>query len=188
MTIMRIKITDEMKKQAAIEANKRDPYIRHHFEVPHLTSAERDMIGFLGEFACCEALNIDWRKNIREDYLKKDSGDLILNGKCFDVKTETVPSYYAKKIVYRTIGDNEKYGCRLIHQDQFPLLLQYDFVTFGLFFRESLDFWYPIGYLETAPIVKNYPPTNKRPDGEAYPFPGSPVPTSLLRPFHELLT
>ena len=27
---------------------------------------ERDIIGFLGEFACCELLKIDWENNIRD--------------------------------------------------------------------------------------------------------------------------
>ena len=39
---MRIKITEEMKKQALIEANKRDAYIKHHFEVGHMTKEENN--------------------------------------------------------------------------------------------------------------------------------------------------
>ena len=41
--------------------------------------------------------------------------------------------------------------------------------------------------LETKIILDNYQPTYKRPDGGSYPFPGSPVPTSILKPLSNLL-
>ena len=74
---MKIAITDEMRTQAKIESQKRDAFIKHHFEVDHLSYQERDELGFLGEFACCVALGIDWRKNIRESYYSIDDFDFI---------------------------------------------------------------------------------------------------------------
>jgi hypothetical protein len=185
--INKIKITDEMREHALIESKKRDSFIKHHFEVSHLSYDLRDQLGFLGEFACCELFGIDWRKNIRENYFTIDDYDLILNSKKIDIKTETVPLIYANKIISKTIHDNELYGRRLINSGQFNLLSKYDIVFFGLFIRDFLDYWYPIGYLESNIIKQNYPVTFKRPDGGNYPFPASPVPTSLLKNYKEIL-
>jgi hypothetical protein len=184
---MKVRITEEMKAQASNEAKKRDAYIKHHFEVGHLSYDERDQLGFLGEFACCALLGIDWRSNIRENYYNIDDFDFIIKGKKADVKTETLPFNYAKKIIDKKITDNELYGRRLINKGQFSLLKKYDIVIFSFFIRNQLDFWYPIGYLDTNTIINNYPPTFKRPDGGNYPFPGCPVPTSILKPFTDLL-
>ena len=183
---MKIKITDEMRKQAIIESKKRNNFIKHHFEVNHLSFNERDQLGFLGEFACCEFLGIDWKKNIRENYYTIDDFDFIINKKKVDVKTETVPYSYAQKIISGSIRNDELYGRRLINKGQFSLLKKYDLVIFSLFIRNQLDYWYPIGYIDTKTIIDNYPPTYKRPDGGNYPFPGSPVPTSILKPLSEL--
>ena len=184
---MKAVITDEMRRQAKIESNKRVNHIRHHFNVSHLSYSERDEIGFLGEFACCDLLGIDWRKNIRENYYTIDSYDIIVKNLKADIKTDTVPLQYTRRIIDKSINNNEKYCSRLIHKGQFNLLSKYDIVIFGIFIREQLDYWYPIGYLETETIIRDYPPTYKRPDGGTYPFPGSPIPTSILKPFENLL-
>lgn len=184
---MKAAITDEMRRQAKIESDKRETHIHHHFDVSHLSSRERDEIGFLGEFACCDLLGIDWRKNIRENYYTIDSYDIVVKNLKADVKTETIPLMFAKGIIDKSIGGNKKYCSRLIHKGQFNLLGKYDIVIFGIFIREQLDYWYPIGYLETEIIIRDYPPTNRRPDRGIYPFPASPVPTSILKPFEELL-
>lgn len=182
-----IPITKEMREQAIIESKKRDSFIKHHFEVKHLNKNERDEMGFLAEFACCTFFNIDWKKNIRENYLTIDDFDLKVKNYVIDVKSETVPYKYAQKIINGLIDDNELYGRRLINEGQFQLLKKYDIVIFSLFIREKTDIWYPIGYLETKIIIDKYPPTSKRPDGGIYPFAASPVPTSLLKPITDLL-
>lgn len=184
--MIKIKITDEMKNHAIIESKKRDAFIKHHFEVGHLTYEQRDQLGFLGEFACCELLGIDWKKNIRENYLTIDDYDLIINAKRIDIKTETVPNNYATKIINNTIKDDELYGRRLINKGQFGLLSKYDYVFFSLFIRENMDYWYPIGFIESQTIRNNFPVTYNRPDGGTYPFPASPVPTSLLKSYEKL--
>jgi hypothetical protein len=184
---MRAPITTEMKAQASVEAKQRDAYIKHHFEVKHLTHSERDELGFLGEFACCTLLGIDWKRNIRDNYYTIDNYDVVINGKKSDVKTETVPTSYAKKIISRTINDDDLYGRRLVNQGQYNLLNKYDIIIFGLIVRNNLDYWYPIGFIETSIIINNYPPTTKRPDGGHYPFAASPVPTSILKPFSDLI-
>ncbi|MFP3832491.1 hypothetical protein [Chryseobacterium sp. SIMBA_028] len=185
--MIKVRISDEMKAQAKIEAQKRDAFIKHHFEVDHLSPEERDELGFWGEFACSTALQQDWKQNIRENYLTIDSYDIIVNGKRTDVKTETVPEGFARKILSKEIDDDKAYGRRLINKGQFDLLSKYDLVIFGLFIREFPEVWYPLGYLETKIITDQYLPTYDRPFGGRYPFPASPVPTSLLKPFNDLL-
>ncbi|MFD3408903.1 hypothetical protein SKC37_09565 [Aquirufa sp. HETE-83D] len=175
-----------MRKQATLESTRRDAFIKHHFQVSHLTHQERDELGFLGEFACCDALGIDWKNNIRENYLTIDDFDFVVNGKRIDVKSETVPANYATKILNKTIKDDELYGRRLINKGQFSLLSKYDLVIFGMFIRDQVDYWHPIGFIETKVIIEKYPPTYRRPDGGNYPFPGSPVPTSILQPIENL--
>lgn len=184
---MKVLITEEMLVRAKVESEKRDAHIQHHFEVGHLSYEERDVLGFLGEFACCELLGINWKDNIRENYLTIDNYDFVINGLRTDVKTETVPNSYAQKILNSSIDDDGVYGRRLINKGQFNLLNKYDIVIFSLFIRNKLDYWYPIGYLETDYIMKNYLPTYKRPDGGNYPSSGSPVPTSKLKPIKDLL-
>lgn len=184
---MKILISDEMRHQAKIESQRRDAFINHHFEVGHLSYQERDELGFLGEFACCVALGIDWKANIRDNYYTIDDFDFIVDNKRIDLKTETVPFAYASKILNKTINDNELYGRRLINKGQFLLLTKYDIVIFGLFIRNQVDYWYPIGYTDTNTIIEKYPPTFKRPDGGNYPFAGSPVPTSILKPISNLM-
>ena len=93
-----------------------------HFEVNHLSYNERDELGFVGEFACCKFLGIDWKENIRDNYLTIDDFDFIVKIKKIDVKTETVPTKNAKKILRKEISDNELYGRRLINKGQFTLL------------------------------------------------------------------
>ena len=71
-----IDITNEMKAAAKQEANRRDQYIKHHFEVEHLSYQERDEIGFLGEFACSCLLKLNWKTNIRDNYFTIDDFDI----------------------------------------------------------------------------------------------------------------
>ena len=184
---MQVKITNEMVNQASIEAQRRNPYIKHHFEVEHLTPEQRDIIGFLGEFACCTLFNIDWRNNIRENYFTIDDFDFKVKGLRVDVKTETVPFAYIDRILNKNIDDYRAYGCRLINQGQFNLLNKYDIVIFGLFDRDNFNTWYPIGYLETKDILTNYPPRKNKPYGGEYPYSASPVPTSVLKPITDLI-
>lgn len=184
---MQVEITNEMVEQASIEARRRHPHIKHHFEVGHLTSEQRDVIGFLGEFACCNLFDINWRENIREDYVEIDDFDFEIDGKKVDVKTETIPSSYGKKVLDKTIDDDALYGRRLINKGQFGLLDKYDIVIFGLFIRGKYNTWRPIGYIETDEVLNFYKPTFNRPDGGKYPFPASPVPTSILKPITDLI-
>lgn len=180
---MKVKITEEMIEASKVESQRRNNYINHHFEVNHLSSQERDSVGFLGEFAGVSILGGDWKSNIRENYLTIDDYDIVVNGKKIDIKTETVPRKYALSIINKSINDDQLYGRRLINKNQLPLLEKYDYVFFGLFIREEMDYWYPIGIIDTQTILRDYPATIFRPDGNRYPFPGSPVPTSILKDY-----
>lgn len=184
---MKIEITEEMIEQAKIEAQRRNPHISHHFNVEHLSGEERDIIGFLGEFACCSLLGINWRSNIRESYSSIDDFDIIYNNKLIDVKTETVPDLYITKIILRTIDNNGLYGRRLINKGQVPLLKKYDIVIFGAFKRGNYNEWFPLGYLETDYILQNYSITKNRPDGGLYPFDALPIKTSDLKNIQDLI-
>jgi hypothetical protein len=187
MMIKKILITEQMKLAAITEAKRRAPHINHHFEVGHMSGEERDIIGFLGEFACCELFNIDWRKNIRKDYITIDEFDLKINNKKIDVKTETLPLKFFNLILNGEIDDNKLYGRRLINEGQSILLTKYDLVVFGAFKRDDLSYWYPIGYLDTETILKDYKPTRIRPDGGNYPFSALPVHNSILKHINLLL-
>lgn len=181
-------ITEGMKIVAGDEAEKREPYINHHFNPQHLSSLERNKIGFVGEFCACEILGINWKDNIRKSYLDIDSGDGVCKKGIYDVKTETVPKRYAEKILNHTIKDDEIYGRRLINGGQVSLLSKYDIVIFGLIIREKKDKWYPLGWLKTDYILKNYLPTYSRPDGGTYPFQALPIKTSDLKPIEQLFS
>lgn len=183
-----IEITEEMRIRAKQETEKRAQFVRSRdFQIKHMTIQERGEVGFLGEFACCRLLNIDWRSNIRKDYFTADDFDFKINGLKVDVKTETIPDYYANKILNGEIGDDETYGRRLINGNQFQLLKKYDVVVFSFFIRDRIDRWFPIGWLESKTIIEKYPPSFDRPDGGKYPFSGSPVKTSDLKPMYALL-
>ncbi|WP_202109162.1 hypothetical protein [Succinivibrio dextrinosolvens] len=188
---MGIKITDEMREYAHRESEKRESHIHHHFRVSHLSNDGTNFIGFLGEFACCEMLGIDWKLNIRENYEKIDSGDIKIGKYVIDVKTETIPQPYFDMVINNKIDDDEKYGRRLIFEKQFSLLSKYDYVLFGGFVRDYYSTWYPLGYISTDYILQHYQPTKKTPFGGEYPSPAAPVKTSELgriKKFIELLS
>lgn len=185
--MIRVNITNRMREVAKIESNRRDAYINHHFEVPHFTSLQRDIVGFLGEFSACNLFNINWQENIRSNYLVADHGDISKNSLIFDVKTETLPYKYLNKLLNNSIDDDELYGRRLINSNQVQLLNNYDIVIFGAMDRNNLNSWYPIGYLSTSYILNNYNITYTRPDGGQYPFAALAIRTSDLLPIENLL-
>lgn len=98
---MFVSITKEMVDRANIEIKKRDPYIKHHFSVEHLTEHDRDMIGFLGEFAMTELFGMDFKDQIRDNYFTIDCGDGKIQNLIYDVKTETIPEPYFNKVIAR---------------------------------------------------------------------------------------
>lgn len=177
---MPVRITETMRTRAAIEAERREPFIDHHFEVEHMDGNERNIVGFLGEFACCEYLGINWQTNIRDNYLTIDNGDIHIENLVIDVKTETIPGNYCDRVVNRTIDDDGTYGRRLITEEQVPLLDHYDYVIFGAFKRDDLSLWYPIGCIRTKKILDEYEIATDSPNGIHYPIPGLPVKTSEL--------
>ncbi len=194
MFISEIPISDEMYERASIERERRDPYINHHFEVGHFTGEERDIIGFLGEFACCELFNIDWRGNIRENYYSIDNGDIVLRGHIVDVKTETLPSSYLRKLKNDSLEDDSPFGRRLINDEQVVLLPKYEAVIFGAFIREDCTsnkfppFWYALGYASVRHDLNRYTITKARPFGGEYPTAVLPFKSSELRDIRKLVS
>ena len=167
---MSIQITEEMKEAAKREAMRRDPNIKHHFELEYMTGAERDIIGFVGEFACKTLFGIPWEEDIRDNYLQIDSGDIILPELTIDIKTETIPFSKLMDLVKGKISDDAAYGRRLINAGQMRLLEHYDYIVWGAIPREHPDQWYALGYLDTEYIRAHYPePVTVTPFGSHYP-------------------
>ena len=201
---MEIAITNEMIEAALAESKRRDVHIHHHFELPGVPSEVRDLIGFLGEFAGREAVGMDWRAGIRENYDVPDSGDILSSNGNVDIKTETIPFPYFNKLLRGTLSDNAAYGRRLINENQVPLLEHYDYVAWGAFPRtfsgvpkeKMLEFfrnpttrptWYSLGFLETRYILKNYPEVTKNnPFGTKYKYPCLNIRQSELRDIDDL--
>ena len=182
-------ITDEMKERAEEESKKRESYIRHHFDVEHYNSFTRNIIGFLGEFAGCVMLGVDWKINIRPNYFTIDRLDAVYCGKRLDIKTETIPEPPFSRVVTREIDDDEPYGRRLYHTGQASLLKKYDIIIFGAIERlELLDIrkWCPIGWIE-ADKIRTYSHGQDGPNKIRYPFPAFQVRTSDLGEMQELL-
>lgn len=172
-----ILITQEMLDAAQNEVNKRNSFLHPHFNLRYLNENTRQIIGFLGEFACQTYLNIDWRINIRPNYIRPDDYDFIHNDQRVDVKTETLPNQNLVNIVStRTIDDDIPYGRRLIVEGQYLLLSHYDTVMFGCFLRPNNSdwnpvgmHWHPIGMVTTRHILENYTPTQRTPFHRIYP-------------------
>lgn len=184
---MAIQITDEMSAAARREAERRDPNINHHFELEYMSGRERDIVGFLGEFACKEFLGLDWRAGIRENYDTIDRGDILQTNLVVDIKTETIPKEILMKLIRGQVGDDQPYGRRLINQEQIPLLNHYDYVAWGAFSRNMNNgLWFSLGYLETSFILQNYKPTLDTPFGTHYNEPCINVRQSRLKSMYGL--
>jgi len=186
---VRISLTDEMKEAAERESRKREPHIKHHFDIEHYDSYSRNVVGFLGEFAGCVMLGIDWKTNIRPDYPTIDKLDARYLGKRLDFKTETIPEPPFSRVIARSIDDDEPYGRRLYHIGQETLLEKYDLIVFGAIKRVDISEmreWCAIGWIDAARIPA-YPRGEIGPRGIHYPFPAFQVKTSDLKQMCYLL-
>lgn len=212
---MSVKITNEMFEAAKREAEKRESqgHINHHFSLEYMSNWDRNVLGFLGEFAGREALGFDWKKGIRPDYLTPDAGDIIFEQQVVDIKTETIPGEYFRSIIGRKYSDAGKeacvsliddvpYGRRLICEDQVDLLPKYDYVLWCAFNREKYEEWiqkghpggdelpecFILGYRDTEYIRNHYQVQMEKPyGGRPYPVPCLAVRTSDLRHFWGLM-
>lgn len=184
---MAIEITDEMRRAAQREAQRRDAHINHHFELDYMTGEERDIIGFLGEFACKECMGLDWRRGIRDNYNTIDEGDILMPNNTIDIKTETIPYDILMCLVKGQVDDDAPYGRRLINKGQIALLEHYDYVVWGAFSRRSDKLWFSLGYLESAYILKHYNVTINTPFGSKYNEPCLNVRQSELKNINGLI-
>ena len=91
------------------------------------------------------------------------------------------------QVVTRSIDDNIPYGRRLINANQQELLKKYDIVIFGTFLRGDYRKWYPIGWIETKKILREYSITEKTPYGGTYPTLVLPIKTSDLKDIELLI-
>lgn len=181
-----VQITDEMREAAKIESKKREPNIHHHFT---LNNFNTNVAGFLGEFACKKYFGLDWKRDIRDDYIISDSGDIRLpNNIVIDIKTQTFYDDVLCKLIYGQATDDEDCGRRLINEKQIKLLSNYTYIVWGAISRNNQDKWYPLGYLEADYILKNYQVTNYAPSGYLYKAPCLSIPQSSLKPVKELIT
>lgn len=211
---MSIKITDEMFSAAKAEAEKRESqgHINHHFSLEYMSDWDRNVLGFLGEFAGRKALGFDWKKGIRADYLTPDEGDIIFEQQIVDIKTETIPEEFFGSIVRRKYSESGKkvckdlvddfpYGRRLICEDQADLLTKYNYVLWCVFIREKYEKWinkghpcgnelpecYILGYCDAEFIRNHYEVQTDKPYGnKPYPVPCLAIRTSDLQHFYGL--
>ena len=155
-----IAVTREMISRAASEMERREPYIRHHFETKALGQDQTSMIGFVGEFCARLWLGLSWEDGIRESYETIDTEDIVFGGLRIDAKTETVPRQLLSLILERTRPSNETYGNRLYHVGQVGNLDHYDVILWGVFERSDRlmpgALWSPIGWTTPEKLL-TYP-------------------------------
>jgi len=156
--IQSVPVSAEMREAARLEAARRRAYIVQHFQVGHFGQADTDVLGFLGEFAARQFLNIPWRSGIREDYLVPDSYDLLVAGLRLDVKTESIPRERLEAVVRGIVPRDGLYASRWVNVGQASLLTKYDAVFFGAVARIPVDEvieWFPLGWIPSHLVAEH---------------------------------
>ena len=148
-----------MREAARAEAGRRRAHIIQHFQVGHFGQADTDVVGFLGEFAARQFLNIPWQSGIRDSYLVPDSYDLLVEDYRIDVKTESIPLDRLEGVVRGTVPLGGHYASRWVNVGQASLLSKYDAVLFGAVARIPVDDiaeWFPLGWI-ASDLVTGHP-------------------------------
>ena len=112
---IQIELIPEMQKIAVRHAKLRTEAIIRQFIPRHapLSHIESNYIGALGEIVVRDYFGFPI--NLKDDYAANhvDSGDICIDGKMYDIKTEATPVRYYRKLFYGTIKPHEPYGCRV---------------------------------------------------------------------------
>lgn len=151
---MSIEITNEMCLVAKDLIAKRGKNLSHHFvQGGKENQFEKEISGYLGEFAFSVFLGYDWHDYIDTDFSKPHSFDIkTKKGKKVEIKTYTLPSPYFQKLIYDNLENDDMYSAVLINKNQLFELDTADYVFWGVFQTGDYDRWYPVGYLPTATI------------------------------------
>ncbi len=90
-----------------------------------LNHLETNYIGMLGELAVRNWAGID--EELIQDYTdhKPDEGDLDLNGKVYDIKTEAIPEKWFLKLQTGGIRKFDPYGCRVFTEKHYHHIKKY---------------------------------------------------------------
>ena len=128
-----IRITSKIKEIAIYHAKRRTKEIVRQFVPANapLVHLESNYVGVIGELAVRKFLGQS--VDIPDDYddHEIDPGDIVINSKVYDVKTDAIPSTYYTKLYTGEIKDYEKYGCRVFTAKHLHHLIKY---TGGLIF------------------------------------------------------
>jgi hypothetical protein len=74
---------------------------------------ETNYIGVLGELAIRQAADLTGELERNYEKHEVDSGDVLIDGKMFDVKTEAIPEKWFQKLASGKIKQYDPYGCRV---------------------------------------------------------------------------
>jgi hypothetical protein len=174
-----IPFTQEMIDASVMQASKRNPHIKHHFESATMDGEIRDQVGFLGEFACCEALGLSWQENIRSSYSVPDNCDILFSGKKIDVKTSIAPE--------RFVPPNHTRGFLMVAEAQREHVLKSDYIVSGIIDKEKMNGWYPVGFAPTSIINGIKPVTHHSVSGTKYVTPTIEINYSKLQTVEVLM-
>jgi len=171
-----IPFTQEMIDESSAQSMKRERFIKHHFESDVMSSDVRNQVGFLGEFACCVALGLDWKKSIRENYDAPDHFDIIFRGKRIDVKTQVTPTKFLIPQRHFLVSETQKEHIKLS-----------DYIVSGAISREKMNGWHPIGYAPTEVLDQIEAVTHHSVSGTKYYTKTIEIPIEKFQPLGGLM-
>ena len=105
-----VPVTDEMKEVAIISAENRAQNIVRRFQMGKLSKAETNYSGCLGELAVKQYYGFPLTLDTVIANGKPDNGDIVLNGKIYDVKTQNMSEMSYDKLVAETLLDTDYKG------------------------------------------------------------------------------
>lgn len=112
---IRVKLLPLMKDQAKYHARRRTQEIVRRFKPDKapLSDVESNYVGALGEIVVRYLFSGAIDLEDRYGQHKVDSGDIVINGRAFDIKSEAIPLQYYRRLYDGSIKDYEPYGCRV---------------------------------------------------------------------------
>ncbi|MEM2742316.1 MAG: hypothetical protein QXD95_09260 [Nitrososphaeria archaeon] len=196
-----VEISDEMISRAITESKRREEAVtktgkkafKHHFSPGgEDVTLFNNVLGFLGQFAFCEYVGLDWRESIRKDYSTIEPAKIEYKGNRVSVKTERIAPEYLQKVLDKSISEKEKYSTCLYPLGQINLLKKYNIVFYGAFSLNPKDHtignlrrWYPLGWIEAEKIME-CPISPKAPSGANLPYPAFHISVKCLKHISEL--
>ena len=106
-----------------------------------LNHLETNFIGTLGELAVRKWAVLSGELDQNYTDHKPDQGDMVLNAKVFDIKTEAIPSEWFQKLRSGEIKDYDPYGCRVFTEKHFHHIKKYSggiiFCSIPIFNKEE---------------------------------------------------